>query len=170
MEGLTSGETTRSAVEIEEHAEVGVQDLLPEEEGHDRSEGQERPERNRHRAGLRTVASEQDDCGEQGREHADHEADHDVASKAGAEQERELDVAHSHALGVDDERHEEKERSAEAGRHPLECLVGRERDLGCEDDHCRGQHDQVGQDPPLGIDRRKSDEDSAEKRADEGLA
>ena len=66
MEGLTSGETKRKRGRLEERAEVGVQDLLPEEEGHDRPQGQERSERNRHRAGLRTVAREQDDCGKQG--------------------------------------------------------------------------------------------------------
>jgi hypothetical protein len=44
-----------------------------------------------------------------------------------------------------------------------------ENHLQAQDDGCRRQHNAVGDDALLDVDRGENDEDAAEKRADKGL-
>src|SRR6266516_1991762 len=86
-----------------------------------------------------------------------------------AEQRRQLHVAHAHPGWVDEHRDEEEERGAECCEHPLERVVGMERDL--QDQH-RGktwQHDRVGHQPAVEVDRRQQDEGRSEDCADQGM-
>lgn len=78
-----------------------VQTVAPEE-GDDAAEGEKRCERNRHLARPRPVAREKDDRQGQRRDDCDDHADGHGAAEHGAQQERELDVAHAHTASIDE--------------------------------------------------------------------
>ena len=75
--------------------------------------GEERPERDRHLPRRLAVAGEQDDGRHERGEHADHQRrPAGVRAEHGAEQQRELHVAHAHPARVGERGEEEEERAA----------------------------------------------------------
>ena len=98
------------------------------------------------------------------REHADHHRNRHRAPERGAEQQRELDVAHAHAARVGERGEEQEGARAEAGSdRPLgDGWIG--GDAG-EDDRGGREHDPVRDDPVLEVGRRDGDERRAEDRS-----
>ena len=113
------------------------------------------------------MAERQDRGRDECREAADHQRDGDVSAEHRAEQQRELDVPHPHALRIRERGDEEEAGGAERAERPLRARV--EDRLGDERDG-RGRHDDpVRDDSVLDVDRGEHDEDDAEDRRDERL-
>src|SRR5215210_2990006 len=141
-----------------------------EEERDDRSEGQERRERDRLLARCQPMPGDDQEPGDPRREQAHEDPEHDRFAEAGSEQQAELDVPQTEPGAVRQKGDQEEDHRPERSDDPLERVLRRDRDLQDEDGGGCRQDDAVGNDPPLEVDRREHREHDHEQRRDERAA
>ncbi len=110
------------------------------------------------------MAREQDERRHERRDEADHQREGDVAPEHGAEQERQLHVAHAEALSGSERGGEQESRRAERAEQPLDARV--DRRVRDEDDRRGREHDPVRHEPIAEIGGGECDEDDHEERGE----
>jgi diguanylate cyclase (GGDEF)-like protein len=114
------------------------------------------------------MAGQDDERRHQRGDYCHEEGDDHVPAEQGAEEGRELDVAHAHPGRVDERGHKECAARGKRRERPLDAGIANR--LGDEGHGCRRQDDAVGDDAPLQVGHRDGDEDDAAEGRDECLS
>ena len=146
-------------------AEPGVEQRLAGEEADHGAGCEGRDVRKSHLATGRSAPDEHRQRGERAEERPDEDRHGHIPPEPGAEERRELHVAHTEPGWIDEREDEEEPPCPECGEHPLDTrITGRlHNERGGE----RRQHDPVRDDPAFEIrDRHRHDHSAARARDD----